>query len=516
MSLRILFIDDNQDDRLLAIRVLTRHFDQLEVDEVDDPASLAAAIEGPACDAVILDYRLGWTTGLEVLEQLKSRHPLTPVIMFTNTGSEEVCVQGMRRGLFDYILKRPEYYVRLPIAVQSALEFTAAKVSLAANENALRERAAELAESNRRKDEFLAMLAHELRNPLAAIGNAATLLDLASAEEQAPWAKEIIQRQVKHLARLVDDLLDASRITQGKIELQRELVDVRALLTEAVETVRPSAAERQQNLQLSIEPGELWLKADPVRLEQIVANLLSNAVKFTPSAGRIWLEAGREGEEVVIRVRDNGIGISPQSLAKVFELFTQEDQSLSRCGGGLGIGLTIVDRLVRLHGGSVTATSEGIGQGSEFVVRLPAAMAPAGANLSGRDRGAAATKGSKVLIVEDNIDAAMALFRLVKILGHTVEMVHNGTAAVELARTFRPDVVLLDIGLPGINGYEVADRLRNELGLTGSLIVAVSGYGQDEDRTRSLAAGCNHHLVKPVDFQALFTLINAAGQEAPS
>jgi PAS domain S-box-containing protein len=366
---------------------------------------------------------------------------------------------------------------------------------------------AERQEADRRKDEFLAMLAHELRNPLSAINGAAQLFGRLETEEELEWAKEVILRQVKLLARLIDDLLDASRISRGKIGLRKEVINLSPVVSSAVEAVRPLLEERRHELSVSLVSSGLRLEADPVRLEQILVNLLTNAAKYTDAGGRISLTARREGADIVIKVRDTGMGIAPELLPRVFDLFVQGDRAMARSEGGLGIGLTLVQKLAEMHGGSATAASEGPGQGSEFTVRLPALQEPAVRKPSGRGtlpRGA--RQGSRVLVVDDNHDNAGGLSRLLRLLGHDVQVAYDGKGALEAARAHRPEVVLLDIGLPGMDGYEVVKRLRAEECCKDSLIIAVTGYGQPEDLSRSKEAGFDHHLVKPVDYEALMSV----------
>jgi signal transduction histidine kinase len=371
----------------------------------------------------------------------------------------------------------------------------------------------EIQEAHRRKDEFLAMLAHELRNPLAPLRNALHILRLDPlGGPAAGQALEIAERQVGHLARLIEDLLDVSRITRGKIELRKEPVEFGHVIARAVESTGPLFAAGGHTLEVVGPPEPLWLQADPTRLEQVLANLLNNAAKYTEPGGRITLTAGREGQEVVLRVRDTGIGIPADMLERVFDLFTQAHRSLaSSYQWGLGIGLALVRRLVELHGGSVQAFSEGPGTGSEFVVRLPlqaepVAVPPESAAGGGRP----AARPRRVLVVDDNQDAAQSLACLLELEGHEVRTAHDGTAALETARAFPPDVVLLDIGLPGLDGYQVARRLRELLGLEQALLVAVTGYGQEEDRRRAEEAGFDHHLAKPVDLEALHELLAGA------
>jgi signal transduction histidine kinase len=368
--------------------------------------------------------------------------------------------------------------------------------------------AEELAQAHRRKDEFLAMLGHELRNPLAPLKNAAHILRLReAADEQARWAAEVIDRQVGQMSRLVDDLLDVSRITRGQVRLQKEVVELAAVIERAVEISRPLIEARRHELVESPPKGPAWLEADPVRLAQVIANLLNNAAKYTEERGRITLRAEREGAEVVLRVRDNGLGLAPDVLPHVFELFTQDRRTLDRSQGGLGIGLTLVKGLVEMHGGSVQALSEGPGKGSEFVVRLPAKVA------SGPDQGedddpvpSAPAVGSRVLIVDDNADSAESLAMLLAVRGHEVRTAPDGPAALDAAEEFRPEAVILDIGLPGMDGYEVARRLRGR-GLANAFLVAVTGYGADEDRLRAEEAGFDAHLVKPADPDTLERLL---------
>ncbi len=364
-------------------------------------------------------------------------------------------------------------------------------------------------EANRRKDEFLAMLAHELRNPLAAIGNAVRVAREGELDEPLRWSTEIIERQVRHLARLIDDLLDVSRINRGKIQLREDVVDIGPILYGAVEAVRPLVEERKHKLDVSFGPGVLRVKADPIRLEQVVVNLLGNAAKYMESGGHIWLTGERDGSDVAIRVRDTGIGIPPEKLPQMFELFVQGDRTLARSEGGLGIGLTLVKSLVEMHGGTITATSEGPGRGCEFVVRLLAVARPRAEPARPVAPASRVKQAARILIVDDNDDSARGLARLLRLLGHDIRTAHDGPEAVAIALQDPPDVVLLDIGLPGMDGYQVASELRKHEACRSALIIAVSGYGQDDDRRRSRESGFDHHLVKPIDHDALLTLLNA-------
>ncbi|WP_435020456.1 PAS domain-containing protein [Tundrisphaera sp. TA3] len=373
-----------------------------------------------------------------------------------------------------------------------------------------RVRAAEvLRENDRRKDEFLAMLAHELRNPLSAIGNAVQVVRRSDAREDLEWAKEVIGKHVGSLSRMIDDLLDVSRITRGKIELKRRKVDMLALVASAVETVRPLVEERRHELTVSHSTAPMWVDADPHRIEQVLVNLLTNAAKYTEAGGRITLAARPDGGSVAVAVSDNGTGIPPEKIPQMFELFAQGDRSIARSEGGLGIGLTLVKNLVEMHGGSVIARSEGVARGSEFTVRLPAVAAPeAGRPGASRPAEGSPAKGARVLVVDDNEDSARGLARLLKVLGNQVEVASDGPTALGLAGWFAPDFVLLDIGLPGMDGYEVARRLRAD-GLAGTTIIAVSGYGEEAARSRAREAGFDHHLVKPLDYETLVAIMRA-------
>ena len=357
----------------------------------------------------------------------------------------------------------------------------------------------ELRDNDHRKDQFLAMLSHELRNPLAAISSAVTLgRDNNRQRDPDLWSIDVIDRQAHRLTHLIDDLLDVSRITQGKIRLHREAVDLASIANSAIEAVRPLLAQRNHKLEAIVPATTLWVNGDATRLEQIFTNLLTNAAKYTKSGGQICLTFAQEGDEIVTRIKDSGIGISPDLLPRIFELFTQADRSLARAEGGLGIGLTLVKTLTELHGGSVEAASDGLDAGSEFKVRLPAIKKPI---LAARDRPKSGQSEKphrpvRVMVVDDNVDLALGLARLIDKLGHVVTAANDGPTALESAMAFRPEVVLLDIGLPGMDGYEVAP-LRAQHEMEPLVLVAISGYGLDEDRARSHEAGFDFHLVKP-------------------
>jgi PAS domain S-box-containing protein len=376
-----------------------------------------------------------------------------------------------------------------------------------AEEN-LRRLAADLSEADRRKNEFLAMLAHELRNPLAPISNAAQALRLASSDRAAvESASKMLERQVGQMSRLVDDLLDMSRITRGKIELRREQVELAPIVEQAVEAVRAHYQSMSHELTVVLPSPPLRVNADPVRLTQVIGNLLNNACKFTDKGGHIALTVERDGGQARIRVRDNGVGVAADQLPHLFEMFVQADTSLERSRDGLGIGLTLVKTLVEMHGGSVDARSDGLGRGSEFEVRLPVladSAQPAPVAIANEPLAAVRRR---VLIVDDSEDGAESLAMLLQIGGHETHKAHDGVSAIEAAERLRPDVMLLDIGLPRLNGYEVCSRIRQTTWGKELTIVALTGWGQEEDRDRSTDAGFNAHMVKPVDHDVLMKLI---------
>ena len=402
-----------------------------------------------------------------------------------------------RRGVT--FLERPVRIMTLISTVQAALEARRRQYQI-------RDLLQAAEEGVRYRDEFLAMLGHELRNPIAPIRSAIDILKLESSSKAATlqWSLDIIDRQTQQLTYLVNDLLDMARVTQGRIRLRCQTVALADIVAAAVETTRPVIEARRHELTLTSPAAPLQVEADPTRLVQVVANLLQNAAKYTEPEGHIWLTVRREGDEAVICVRDTGIGIPSEFLPHLFTPFSQASRSLARSQGGLGVGLGLVRGLVEMHGGRVLAFSAGSGQGSEFVIRLPA--------LDAVQRPKETAQASRVdtndlparcvLVVDDNPQVAESLARLLAIMGHQVHTAHDGAAALEAVRTFHPEVIFLDIGLPGMNGYEVAQHLRRQYHRNMRL-VAITGYGQEEDKRRSHQAGFDHHLVKPIAKEAL-------------
>ena len=362
----------------------------------------------------------------------------------------------------------------------------------------------QLAAADRRKDEFLATLAHELRNPLAPMRNVLEVLRLAQLEDpQLCWARDVLGRQVGHMTHLVDDLMEVSRITRGRLELRRASVELAPVVEAALHSVASLAAQCGHQVHVEQWPQAIWLDADATRLGQMIANLLTNAVKYTPANGSIWLAVACAPGEVRLTVRDSGIGIAPEHLDTVFDLFSQLEPALSRAQGGLGIGLSLVRGLAELHGGTVSAHSGGVGQGSTFELRLPLPAVPLEPAVAPDRRLLAGTREGKVLVIDDSADAAESLALALDILGYEVRTAYDGPAGMAAAKSFMPRVILLDIGLPDMNGYDVARLLRSEPCGQDAILVAVTGWGQDKDRQMASDAGFDLHLTKPVDFYEL-------------
>lgn len=374
-----------------------------------------------------------------------------------------------------------------------------------------------LTEADQRKDEFLAMLAHELRNPLAPLRSAAHLLQQPGME--GPLVERtgaIMGRQVQQLGRLVDDLLDLSRIAQGKMHLRQEWVDLGEAVERAADACRPLIESQGHELTVSLPEAPVRLYADPTRLEQVLTNLLNNAARYTPNGGRIWLTASHADGEAVVSVRDSGIGIPPEMLSRIFGLFSQAERAQERAGGGLGIGLSLVKSLMEMHGGSVEAQSDGPDQGSEFTVRWPISVPTAPADATAEEGRAAIDQPRHVLVVDDNADAAGSLAMLLRLWGHEATIAHDGPTALEAVESRVPDIALLDIGLPGMDGYTLARRLRTHLPARRTVLVAVTGWGQDEDRAQTREAGFDHHLVKPVELSTLQQLLALTESDEPN
>jgi signal transduction histidine kinase/CheY-like chemotaxis protein len=430
-----------------------------------------------------------------------------PVLVLTRPGADSAEVGEAIRSLGNVtVLERPLRRFTLLSAVQTALRARDRQYQIRGHleDRARHEESLQIADQ--RKDEFLATLGHELRNPLAPLMTGLQLLKIATLPDPDAAQVTLMERQVKHLIRLVDDLLELSRITRGVIDVQRVPLDLALVLSSAIETTHPTVEAAGHELTVAMPAGRaITVSGDAVRLTQVFANLLTNAAKYTDAGGHIWLTVQTDGDTAVVSIRDNGIGITPADLRSVFDMFTQVDRSSRRTQGGLGIGLTLVRSIVGMHGGRVEARSDGPGTGSEFIVHLP---------MLARPRVEAETTAPmekfpprRILVVDDNRDAAETLGALLSALGATVSVVHSGRAALATLDEFAPDTVLLDIGMPEIDGYEVSRRIRARTGHDAMLIIALTGWGQDQDQQRSRAAGFDHHLVKPVDIGKLRDLL---------
>jgi len=530
----ILIVDDEPKNLTVLESVLNDPDYRLVRALSGDEALLALMAQEFA--VLVLDVRMPGMTGFELAQLVKERKRTAriPIIFLTAYYNEDQHIlEGYGTGAVDYLHKPVNPSVlRSKVAVfaelhkkRRALE-GANRALKDLNESldrrvterttALLESEARLLEANRRKDEFLATLAHELRNPLAPVRNAAQVLRLKGVDGELKWASELIDRQVSAMSRLIDDLMDVSRINQGKIELRRELVDLQEVLADAIETTRPLIEESQHRLKVDLPAGGLQVHADRTRLSQAFMNLLNNAAKYTDRGGEITLSGRVEGGKVVVCVKDSGIGIPADHLESVFEMFSQVETALTRSRGGLGIGLSLTQQLVQMHGGSVSAHSAGAGKGSEFRVELPlAASQPTRVEAPAQAPAGAPGAELRILVADDNQDAADTLSVLLEMMGHAVRHVNDGEAAVKAAQEFDPHLVLLDIGMPKLNGYEACKRIRVLPGGSNRTLVAVTGWGQPEDRRSSNEAGFDHHLVKPLDLQALSGLVTQLATRPP-
>ena len=493
---RIVWADDNGDMRDYVRRLLAPVGD---VEAVADGQAALDAVRRQLPDLVLADVMMPRLDGFGLLQALRDAEGTRtlPVILLSARAGEEARVEGMQAGANDYLVK--------PFSARELLARVRAHLDMA---RVRREAAETLLDMNRRKDEFLATLAHELRNPLAPLRNSLHILRLTTPSGAVDRIVEMMGRQVNHMVRLVDDLMEVSRITRGKIELRKVSCDLAEVARSAVETSTPIIEAGGHRLDVDLPAESLVLDADPVRLAQVITNLLNNAAKYTAEGGRIGLSVRREGATAIVSVRDNGMGIPLDMQARVFDMFAQLDTAQARTQGGLGIGLTLARSLVGLHGGSVDVVSAGPGTGSEFVVRLPLPTRQDSEAGSGEGtRHSVAIRQRRVLVVDDNRDAADTLGTLLKCMGADVQVVHGGIPALEAVRKYRPSLILLDIGMPDIDGYEVARRIREQPEGHETTLVALSGWGQEADRQRSAAAGIDHHLVKPVEFEAIQLLL---------
>jgi signal transduction histidine kinase/CheY-like chemotaxis protein len=441
-----------------------------------------------------------------------------PVILLCRTVPESQAAEKVVNSLSNLtILERPTSSRTLLSSMQAALRARARQYELRDKFEEIRRTAAQLRateaalrEADHRKDLFLATLAHELRNPLAPIRAAAQILASPKlSPPQLQWAQNVIHRQVGHMALLLDDLLDIARITQGKLELKKTRVTLTDVVESAVEAARPLIDSKQHQLTVTLPPEKLSFEADELRLSQVLSNLLTNAAKYTDPAGHIALSGTVHNGTLRLTVKDDGIGLSSEALTRIFEMFSQIESAATRSEGGLGIGLALVKRLLDLHGGTIEARSDGPGHGSEFTVRLPLNDDPSSPVPAEPGSATTATAAHRVMIADDNKDAADSLAMLLELAGHEVRVARGGRAALSLARTFRPDVAIVDIGMPDLNGYEVARQLRREPWGAAISLVALTGWGRDDDRQQASDAGFDRHITKPVDPETIDGLLTA-------
>ncbi|WP_425617359.1 response regulator [Anatilimnocola sp. NA78] len=540
---RVLLVEDGEDDYLLT-KELFEEFPRgsYHLDRVATYESAVQTFSECHHDVYLIDYRLGKKNGLELIAEAQKAGCHSPVIILTGQREREVDLQAMQAGAVDYLVKDQLAADMLERAMRYALQRGKLEdVIRQANqqlEQRVQERTAELArvnetlqleiaerkkaeealrEADRLKDEFVAMLAHELHNPLAPLSAALQLFELDSnSVEQNHELRVMMSRQVEQLIRLIDDLLDVSRISRGKLNLRRESFALTDVIDTALDVSKPVIDSAKHRLEVELPGQPLFLDADKVRVSQIISNLLINAAKYTPPSGRIELCIQREATQAVITVRDNGVGIPPEMLTKVFDLFTQVDSSHTRTHGGLGIGLTLVKTLVEMHGGSIIARSQGVGFGSEFVVRLPLARPVNTPQPMEAPLPVPPTKPVpvyRILIVDDNESAGYLLGRLLQKLGQHVHTVSSATAALEVIASLKPDILISDIAMPGMSGYELASEIRARSEVVQPTLIALTGYGRESDRQQARDAGFDHHLTKPVDLQALEKLLLQLGPD---
>jgi signal transduction histidine kinase/ActR/RegA family two-component response regulator len=497
---RVLLIPATRRDGDAICAFLRKH--RIQCDICTDVAQAARAV-GEDAGVLVLTDQVFAAEGSHLVVEALSRQPSwsdLPVVVLSKVGDESRLMSEVVGRMTNVtLLDRPASTRTLLSAIQAALRSRSKQYQIRDQLAALQDAERALRDSDRRKDEFLAMLAHELRNPLAPIRTAADLLPrlIASGDPRATATSDMVSRQARQLTRLVDDLLDVSRVTQGRIAIQRSPVELAAVVSQALESVDAQIKEKRHTVHTAVKPG-VYVSGDGARLVQCVSNILTNAAKYTDRGGKIDVTLAVEGARAVVSISDNGVGIPAELLPRVFELFVQNERSLDRSQGGLGIGLSIVRRLIEMQGGEVSASSPGAGRGSTFKISLPAIEPPAGAKSA---KSATVRTPLRVLIVDDNEDAADSLAMLLAIDGHTAQAVYAGEAAIELAPSFNADLILLDIGLPSMDGYEVARRLR-AAGIN-SMLVALTGYGQKEDVQRALKAGFSAHVVKPVELSNL-------------
>lgn len=510
--LQLLLIDDNPDDRALARRAISADFPDSEFVEVGTAAAFEQHIDGDF-DCVITDFQLGWSDGLVVLKRVKEKHPERPVIMFTNTGSEEVCAAGLRTGLSDYILKRRDHFSKLPAAVQTALNLAAARRAIRERDAHVkdlleRERAAraDAERATRLKDEFLATVSHELRTPLGAILGWAQVLQMQQIErDEELKAYEIIERSAKAQAKLIDDLLDMSRILSGTLRIDLWPIDVLNVVRSVVDQAQPASMKKSIAISTRFEALPPPVRGDLSRIQQVVSILMDNAIKFTPKHGAIHVSLEKAGSDLQLTVRDNGIGIDSAFLPDIFDRFRQSDSGPSRRHSGLGIGLSVAKSLVEMHGGKIEAFSDGIGTGARFVVSLPVAVMREQEVKEFESFANSRTDYEKlrdltILVVDDDQDTLDLIQRVLTVYGAQVSTASNATDALAKLAQTTFDILLSDIGMPVEDGFSLITRLRDtECPNREIPASSITAFARSQDRERALLAGFDAHLVKPIE-----------------
>ena len=527
-ALKIVLIDNNEDDKAELRRLLLqgsdRRYSFAEAQTGETGVALVMSAKA-AIDCVLLDYNLPDMDALEVLAAMAGPDglPVCPIVVLTGGAFPEDRRALLHAGAQDYVGKDWLTPHGLTWVVENAIERMSMARQLLLRDEALRKNEKVLSEAAQRKDEFIAMLAHELRNPLAPIRTGLQILRQLRDSETLLKTLDVLDRQLGRMTHLIDDLLDISRITSGKVLLRLERVSVQQVMEAVIESARPLVEAHGHRLVVELPDQLLWVQVDPARLAQVIGNLLNNSAKYSLAGGVITLSVQGDGEHVQIRVRDQGLGIPADMLDRVFDMFAQVNRTLDRSDGGLGIGLALVKRLVHMHGGSVIAESAGLSLGSTFTVRLPMAVGvlPTTAdNKTDPKKVAQDVKCCRILVVDDNVDAANLLSMMLQLSGHETTAAYGGREALTLASASRPEIVFLDIGLPDMNGYDVARHLRALPWMKHALLVAVTGWGSEEDRRKSRDAGFDFHLTKPVDPAAIddviveWTLSEALGAEA--
>ncbi len=504
---------DDLEENLLSLEALLKRDDLVLLKARSGPEALELLLQHDVALA-LLDVQMPGMDGFELAELMRGteRTRRVPIIFLTaGSADRQRRFRGYETGAVDFLHKPIEADI-LKSKAQVFFDLYLQKQLLLQQRDELKSSSEALQEADRKKDEFLATLAHELRNPLAPIRNGLQVLRMSPSEEVSEEVRSMMDRQLTHMVRLIDDLLDVSRVSQGKIELRREHITLQSAIQAAIEGSKPLIEANKHMLELKIPEKEIWVDADLTRLAQIISNLLNNAAKYTQSGGNIILSAKLENNNAVVSVTDNGMGIPPEMLPKVFDLFTQVDRTLERSQGGLGIGLALVKRLVHMHGGQITVESGGVNKGSTFTITVPAIKNGAG-EVKGENEQekTKAIQPLNVLVVDDNEASAKTTGWMLELMGHMPTLAHDGVEAIEKAKSIKPDVIMLDIGLPGKNGYEVCKELRQNSAFKNTIFIAQTGWGQDKDKAQAKEAGFDYHLVKPVRLEDLSALLKSAG-----